>query len=118
MCLKCKLRESAPDFGETLVEILEPGDLSDYPQFFGRAVLAWLSDLEHSRQGPECMSCKHTFTPEEGAAALVCVVPPTARHLFITGVCAECFPVIGGEQLAAHVSQVVGLPRAIRQSYN
>jgi hypothetical protein len=47
MCLKCKVRECPPDFGATFVEILEPEDLN-CPQFFGRAVLAWFSDLEYA----------------------------------------------------------------------
>ena len=116
MCLKCKVKECPPDFGETLVEILEPDDLKDCPHFLGHAVLAWLSQLEHTM--PECMSCTASFAPDKGAAALVCVVPPTARHVFITGVCGDCFPVVDCAELVIHVDQVNAAPRAMRRRYN
>lgn len=91
--------------------------MDNWPRSMWLAVIRWFEAIERGDR-PECLACDHVFTPADRPVSLLCIAPPTARHLFITGVCAECFPVADSEQLAAHVKSVIGLPRAIRRSYN
>ena len=117
MCLRCSVKKCAPDFPGTFVDLLEPADLDECPRSFWLAAIRWFEEIERGER-PECLACDNVFTPPDRPASLLCIVPPTSRHLFITGVCADCFPVVDSQRLAAHVGEVVGMPRVIRQSYN
>jgi hypothetical protein len=117
MCLRCYVKECASDFPGTFVGLIEAEDMDKWPRSMWLAVIRWFEEIERGSR-PECLACDHVFTLADRPVSLLCIAPPTARHLFITGVCSECFPVVDVEQLAAHVNSVIGLPRAIRQSYN
>lgn len=117
MCIRCHVNECGSDFPGTFVELIEASDMESWPRSVWLAVIRWFEEIDRGNPS-ECLACDRVFTPADRPVSLLCISPPTAHHLFITGVCAECFPVVDGEQLAAHVSSVIGLPRVIRQSYN
>lgn len=117
MCLKCLVKECGSDFPGTFVELIEPADMDNWPRSMWLAVIRWFEEIERGNRS-ECLACDRVFTPADRPVSLLCIAPPTARHLFITGVCAKCLPVVDVEQLKAHVNEVAGLPRKIRQSYN
>lgn len=110
MCLRCYVKECASDFPETFVGLIEAADMDNWPRSMWLAVIRWLEEIERGNRS-ECLACDHVFTPMDRPVSMLCVLPPNACRLFITGVCAECFSVVDREQLVAHVNGVIGLPR-------
>lgn len=108
MCLTCYVKECASDFPGTFVGLVEAADMDKWPRSMWLAVIRWLEEIERGNRS-ECLACDHVFTSVDRPVSLLCIIPPNASHLFITGVCAECFSVVDREHVAAHVNNVVGL---------
>jgi hypothetical protein len=91
MCLRCHVEECGFNFPGTFVEVIEAAEMGSWQRSMWLAVIRWFEEIERGNRS-ECMACDRVFTATDRPVSLLCIASPTARHLFITGVCTDAFP--------------------------